>query len=367
MAIVPNMNRTVICSIVFVDIVEYSKKTVGRQLAMKGWFNDLLSEALKHVAQTDRIILDTGDGAAICFPGDPEDALFMTNSLKVAIAEQAYPDFALRVGVNLGPIKVVTDINGRPNILGDGINVAQRVMSFAEPNQILVSRSYYDVVSCLSEEYAQLFRYCGVHQDKHVREHEVYEVSVNGAQDAPSADAPRSPAARSGAAIAEDLPHEAEFDRAVLKALARRLADEIGPIAPLIVNRAAKRAIDAQALVHAITDAIPLPARRKAFVADARAMLGVEASAAQEPAAAQEAPAAAPAAPCTAVFDPDPQWLAQVEALLAKYIGPIAKILVKKVHKAAAGRDAFITELGASIDKEHERAAFSAAVEKLKS
>jgi len=63
-------------------------------------------------------------------------------------------------------------------VIGDGINVAQRVMSFAHPNQILVSRSYHEVVSRLSQEYAQLFHYAGLHRDKHVREHEVYEVHL---------------------------------------------------------------------------------------------------------------------------------------------------------------------------------------------
>jgi hypothetical protein len=79
--------------------------------------------------------------------------------------------------VNLGPVRLVKDINGQPNIIGDGINVAQRVMSFAEPGQILVSRSYYDVMARLSEDYAKLFHYEGAKTDKHVREHEVYAIS----------------------------------------------------------------------------------------------------------------------------------------------------------------------------------------------
>ena len=68
----------------------------------------------------------------------------------------------------------MTDINGQPNIIGDGINVAQRVMSFAQLNQALISRSYFEVVSRLSEEYGQLFHYEGSPTAKHVREHEVY-------------------------------------------------------------------------------------------------------------------------------------------------------------------------------------------------
>jgi hypothetical protein len=78
--------------------------------------------------------------------------------------------------VNLGPVRLVKDLNGQMNIIGDGINVAQRVMSFARPGQLLVSRSFYEVVSCLSRDYLNLFRHEGSRTDKHVREHEVYSV-----------------------------------------------------------------------------------------------------------------------------------------------------------------------------------------------
>ncbi len=88
-------------------------------------------------------------------------------------------DDSVRMGINLGPVKLVKDINGHPNIIGDGINVAQRIMSFARPGQIVVSRSYYDVVSNLASEYAKLFTYEGSRTDKHVREHEIYVVGHN--------------------------------------------------------------------------------------------------------------------------------------------------------------------------------------------
>jgi len=170
-------NRTFICSVVFIDIVEYTRKAVTEQIQVKERLNALLAEALKDVAANDRIILDTGDGAAISFVGDPEDALFVCLSLRHAIAETAPGDPAvltMRIGINLGPVKLIRDLNGQPNIIGDGINVAQRIMGFAEPTQILVSRSYFEVVSCLSETYAKLFHYEGSRTDKHVREHEVY-------------------------------------------------------------------------------------------------------------------------------------------------------------------------------------------------
>ena len=120
--------RTLVCSVLFLDIVEYSKKPVAEQLELKQAFNRALATALEQVPQRDRIILDTGDGAAVTFMGDPEDALFAA----LAVRDMAADGMPVRLGVNLGPVRLVKDLNGQMNIIGDGINVAQRVMSFAD-------------------------------------------------------------------------------------------------------------------------------------------------------------------------------------------------------------------------------------------
>ena len=164
-------SRTLVCSVLFLDIIEYSKKPVAEQLQLKQAFNRSLATALEQVPQRDRIILDTGDGAAVTFMGDPEDALFSALTVRNMASE-----VPVRLGVNLGPVRLVKDLNGQMNIIGDGINVAQRIMSFARPGQLLVSRSFYEVVSCLSRDYLNLFRHEGSRTDKHVREHEVYSV-----------------------------------------------------------------------------------------------------------------------------------------------------------------------------------------------
>ena len=167
-------SRTLVCSIVFLDIVEYSKKAVADQLQMKQLFNAILESALKPIVARDRVVLDTGDGAAITFLGDPEDALLVGMQIRDAVAADSR--LAVRMGINLGPVRLVRDLNSQLNIIGDGINVAQRVMSFARPGQLLVSRSFYEVVSCLSRDYASLFHHEGARTDKHVREHDVYSV-----------------------------------------------------------------------------------------------------------------------------------------------------------------------------------------------
>lgn len=180
---IERQHRTIICSVLFLDMVEYSRKPVAQQVTLRERFNHLLREALITIAPNDRVILDTGDGAAVTFLGDPEGALLLALRLRESIAaEPRAPEQALslRCGINLGPVKLVKDINAQPNIIGDGINVAQRIMGFSQPGQLLVSRSYFEVVSRLSDDYSNLFRYEGSRTDKHVREHEVYAVSGDG-------------------------------------------------------------------------------------------------------------------------------------------------------------------------------------------
>ena len=70
------LDRTWLCSVVFLDIVQYSRQSLEVQTRWKQRFNELLAESIKECPEADRVILDTGDGAAICFLGDPETAMF---------------------------------------------------------------------------------------------------------------------------------------------------------------------------------------------------------------------------------------------------------------------------------------------------
>jgi class 3 adenylate cyclase len=190
-------SRTLICSVLYLDLVEYSLNPVEEQLRLKQALNLALAEALERLRQWDRVILDTGDGAAVAFLGDPEDSLVAAIGIRAGAGAHR---LKLRLGINLGPVRLVKDLNGQSNVVGDGINDAQRVMSFAEPGQLLVSRSFHDIVSRLSATHARLFTREGLRTDKHVREHEVYAVTESGAQ------APRAPA-DSAARVFDAGPH----------------------------------------------------------------------------------------------------------------------------------------------------------------
>jgi hypothetical protein len=174
-------NRTLVCSVLIIGIVEYSCKSPADQARLKARCNTLLLEALRGIAVNDRIVLDTSDGVAASFIGDPEDALFVATSLRDLLETGAHTpndrSFA-RMAINLGPVRLVKDINGQPNIVGEGINVAQRLMTIAKPGQVLVSQSFYQVVSRLSQASSRVFSYEVAGTDNTAREHEVYAIGA---------------------------------------------------------------------------------------------------------------------------------------------------------------------------------------------
>lgn len=166
---IENSRQNRVCSVLFIDVVGYSRRTVAEQIELRRDCTALLANALGPVPDYDRVIVDTGDGAAVTFLGAPENALFTGLRIRDGAAS-----LLLRIGINLGPVRLVSDLNAQQNVVGDGINVAQRVMSFCEPGELLVSRSFYEVACRLATDYVDLFELRGTHLDKNSRAHEVY-------------------------------------------------------------------------------------------------------------------------------------------------------------------------------------------------
>jgi class 3 adenylate cyclase len=337
------MDRTWLCSVVFLDIIQYSRQSLEVQTQWKRRFNQLLAEAIKECPEPDRVILDTGDGAAICFLGDPENAMFAALRLVSAIAEekksQANP-LRVRAGINLGSVKLVKDINGNPNAVGDGINVGQRVMSFADENQILVSRSFYEVASSISESYAGLFKYEGVRTDKHVREHTLYELHPP--------DAARATLASDTAAS----PHTAPLTGAQMATVENQLAAIVGPIAPHLVRNALQHSESPTELCQALLAFIPSKPEREKFLGACHGIFPATAADSAPPAAE------APKAPSPAPQALDPAVLELARKNLAAYIGPMARVLVDRAAANAQTRAALYQLLAAEIHSPKEREAF---------
>ena len=153
-------NKVSIGSVVFLEILDQSNKPADRQNRDKELFNRIIEEAIGEIAVDERLLADTGVGAAIALFGAPEVALFVALTIRDATLRhnQVSGDkLLIRAGISMGPIKVGDDDNGVTSLQGEGINAAEQVKSLAAPSQILVSRAYYDITSGLTEEIGAMF------------------------------------------------------------------------------------------------------------------------------------------------------------------------------------------------------------------
>jgi len=69
------MNKTSICSIVALDIIDYSKKTGAEQIEIKKQLDNLIDLAVIDIPESDRVIVDMEQGAVVACSGPLEDAL----------------------------------------------------------------------------------------------------------------------------------------------------------------------------------------------------------------------------------------------------------------------------------------------------
>ena len=165
--------RTFIGSVVCIDLVGYSKLTVDQQIAVKNRFNARLMKALQRVSTTDRVTLDTGDGALIGFLGDPEECFAVVLSIRDALDAGS-----VRIGIHLGSVKLLPGVSGDVRLVGDTTHIAERITSLAQPGQIAVSRAFHAMVSRLSDKHEAQFRNEGVRTDKQGQEHELFVVDA---------------------------------------------------------------------------------------------------------------------------------------------------------------------------------------------
>src|SRR5437660_1803043 len=137
--------RLEIGHVLFIDIVGYSKLLTDEQSEALEELNQIVrnAEAALEALAADRLtILPTGDGMALVFTGSVEEPVEC--ALEISQALRAQPSLPVRMGIHSGPIHHVKDANGRDNIAGVGINIAQRVMDCGDAGHILVSKRVAD-------------------------------------------------------------------------------------------------------------------------------------------------------------------------------------------------------------------------------
>src|SRR5436309_1648674 len=129
-----------IAHVLFIDIVGYSKLAVNEQRALIEGLNDIVraTDEFQAAETTGRLIkIPTGDGMALVFYQSPEAPVDC--ALEISRGLKDHPELRLRMGVHSGPVSGVIDLNGKANVAGAGINMAQRVMDCGDAGHILVS------------------------------------------------------------------------------------------------------------------------------------------------------------------------------------------------------------------------------------
>jgi serine/threonine protein kinase len=424
------LRKNVLGTIMFLDMVAYGGNSVDQQVASKVLFNELVGKAIAGVRESSRIMIDTGAGAAICFLGDPEEALSSALLLRDLMQLPKYrAKLSLRAGLHMGPLRMVLDINERMNVVGDGINVAHKVMDFAEANEIIASREFVDVITRISDRAHGLFDYLGRRADKHLRDYDLYAVLDPAHVDASrltqtvqSGLAPTALYNRDG----QTQPLEPISPQQIAD-IETDLAKAIGPLAKVLIKKSIPRAVSALELREMLAVSIADPHARERFVraksgsgssgsaqsqsvpysgsnpsfgaSSGSGSAGRSASGLSRPASnlnprdlsrpqmSQPAPSQPyPSQPLRSQPIPSQPGQsrpmsssstsqvgavsadvqAQLEKTLSQYIGPLAKTLVRRESARQINFGSLLQALAQHVDKPDDRAKFLAAGGKLK-
>lgn len=133
---------TEIAHVLFLDIVGYSRRPMEEQTRLFRELHQLvpnMPEFRRARERNELLCLDTGDGMALVFFRDPLSPAQC--AIEIARALTAHPELQVRMGIHSGPVTRETDVNGKENVAGNGMNMAQRVMDCGDAGHILVSHS----------------------------------------------------------------------------------------------------------------------------------------------------------------------------------------------------------------------------------
>lgn len=143
-------------TILFCDVVGFSRKSAKLQRSI---VESLTSEVsyfirkyhLKPFKETEIVALPTGDGVALAYIHSGQQSWDAESIIKLSFClhhwaknqSDVLESLKLRIGIHVGAVDFVVDLNGNTNICGDCINISQRIMDAANPMQTLISDSAY--------------------------------------------------------------------------------------------------------------------------------------------------------------------------------------------------------------------------------
>jgi class 3 adenylate cyclase len=134
-------------AILAADVAGYSRLMHSDEEATHAKLTALLAGSVEPAIAEHggRIVKNTGDGFLAEFPSAVEAVRaaiqFQTRIHELTLGDAEDRRIAFRVGINIGDVIVEPH-----DIFGDGVNIAARLESIAEPGGICISSSVYDYV-----------------------------------------------------------------------------------------------------------------------------------------------------------------------------------------------------------------------------
>ena len=143
----PSRVERKLSAILAADVAGYSRLMHNDEEATHAKLTALLTDAVAPAISEHRgrIVKNTGDGFLAEFPSAVEAVRaamqFQSRVHQLTIGDVEEKRIAFRVGINIGDVIVEPH-----DIFGDGVNIAARLESIAEPGGICISSSAYDHV-----------------------------------------------------------------------------------------------------------------------------------------------------------------------------------------------------------------------------
>jgi len=141
-----NRNQRMLAAIVFTDGVNFSARmSADEEHTLKLIDRDLSLMRTLCTQNEGRVLKSTGDGLLMCFTSAVQAvscALEIQQSLNQSAAQLPHHDVLVhRIGIHLG------DVFFRDgDVMGNGVNIAARLESKAEPGGVCISKTVFDVV-----------------------------------------------------------------------------------------------------------------------------------------------------------------------------------------------------------------------------
>lgn len=153
--------------ILFMDLVGFTRLPMDKQRVYVRELQTIVFSAPAYAeaeAAGQVIVRPTGDGMAIAFFQSLQQPAQVAR--EVSEETRGRQDLKVRMGLHSGHVFVVKDANGNPDIIGEGINTAQRVMDCGDVGHILLSATAAQILQN-SEEWKRNIHGIGEAEVKH--------------------------------------------------------------------------------------------------------------------------------------------------------------------------------------------------------